>query len=57
MNLTCLLDTEPPLSQIGTLAHWGPGGHLAGTEARTVRRVRRNDLSVLSFVANAMGTL
>jgi hypothetical protein len=56
MTLPCLLDMAHPLfrdPRIGTLAHRGPVGHLAGTAARTVRRVRRNDLTVLSFLANA----
>src|SRR6266849_7486539 len=41
-----------PYSRIGTLAHRGPVGHLAGTGARTVRRVRRNDLGVLPILRN-----
>jgi hypothetical protein len=53
MSLPCLLDmAAPPQSRIGTLAHRGPVGHLAGTGARTVRRVRRNDLGVLPIFRN-----
>jgi hypothetical protein len=39
-------------ARIGTLAHRGLVGHLAGTGARTVRRVRRNSLTLLSLRAN-----
>jgi hypothetical protein len=48
MRLPWLLDNgAPPRSRIRALAHRGPVGHLAGTAARAVRRVRRNVASVL----------